>query len=105
MAKLPEVIRVGPYDIQVEVWTHQQACAAQKYGEFCALELTVRVDGSMPHWQMVDSLLHELGHAIWWAYSVQRGDEEERIVAIMALAWAQIFRDTPALLPWLACEN
>jgi len=105
VARPPETIRVGPYDIQVDVWTQQQASAAAKFGEFSALELTMRVDGSMPHWKIVDSLLHELGHAIWWAYSLQQDDDEERIVATMALAWTQMYRDTPALVAWLAEED
>ena len=49
-----------------------------------------------------DTLLHEAGHAIYATYALADEDKEERIVAVFATAWAQVFRDNPWLLGWLA---
>lgn len=51
--------------------------------------------------KLVDTLLHEITHAIWWAYGLEDDDKEERIVRTMGAAWAQIWRDNPHLLGWL----
>lgn len=50
---------------------------------------------------MVDTVLHEVTHAIYWAYVIEDKDEEERIVTTMARAWTQVWRDNPDLLGWL----
>ena len=52
--------------------------------------------------KVLDTLLHELNHAVYWAYGMEDEDKEERIVGTMATAWAQIFRDNPEFVAWIA---
>ena len=62
----------------------------------------IRFDGEMPSAaKMLDTLLHEIFHAIFWAYGIEDKDEEERTVSTMATGWAAFLRDNPAFNTWM----
>jgi hypothetical protein len=101
MLNLPQVLRIGAFDFRVESWEHMAAAAAGKFGEFSAIEMVIRVDQTVNHYKVIDTLLHEVHHAIWWAYGIQDSDAEERIVNILSSALLQVFRDNPELVVWI----
>jgi hypothetical protein len=66
------------------------------------MEHTIRIRPDVPsRWVIVDTVLHEINHAIFWAYLLRDNDDEERTVATIATGWTQVFRDNPALLAWI----
>lgn len=75
--------------------------ARGKYGEFSSLELRILLDPLMPPVKAVDTLIHEVLHAIWWCYIIKDEDKEERVVQTECSAWVQIYRDNPQLLAWI----
>ena len=100
---LPDRIKVCGFDIALVKWTHHQASGAARYGEFASIEQVIRLQRDMPtRFKAVDTLLHELGHAIYWAFNLHDDDKEERMVGTMATAWTGIFRDNPWLTKWIA---
>lgn len=99
---LPATIRIAGYDFNLEKWTHQQAAGANRYGEFSSLEQTIRIQLDMPsRFKAVDTMLHEISHALFWAYGIADEDKEERIVAALGSAWMALHRDNPWLAKWL----
>jgi len=100
--RLPDTIRVGPFDLAIEKWSGPRYASGQRKGHFspCEQAIAVAVDHATPI-DAVDTLLHEIGHAVWWAYGVHDEDKEERIVATLATAWLQVYRDNRWLLDWL----
>lgn len=50
----------------------------------------------------VETLIHEITHAIHHAYVIKDGDDEERMVTTLARGWAQVYYDNPALLRWMS---
>lgn len=101
MEGLPKKIRVAAFDIQIEDWRPISAAASRRFGEFSCMESLIRIDTSVDKVKVVDTLLHEISHAICWAYGVEDADKEERIVGTFGTAWTQIFRDNPALLDFI----
>lgn len=101
IVKLPEKVKVACFDITIEAWTHHKASENARFGEFSALTLTIRIDNSLSDIKKVDTLLHEINHAIYWAYSMDDNDKEERIVGTFATAWTQVYRDNPELLKFI----
>lgn len=99
--KIPASIKVAAFDIIVFQWTGQESHCRNRFGEFSPGELTIRIDTSSPVFKIIDTFLHELNHAIWWAYGLEDGDKEERIASTMATAWTQIYRDNPEFLQWI----
>lgn len=50
----------------------------------------------------IETVLHEITHAIYDAYVIRAGDDEERTVTTLAKGWAQVYHDNPALLRWMS---
>lgn len=99
---LPDHVRVGGFDFAIVKWGAHAATAAQRWGECSTIEQMIRVQLNMPTpFKAVDTVLHEITHALYWVYGIHDDDKEERIVGAMASAWMQIYRDNPWLLDWI----
>ncbi len=101
---LPSSIRVGCADVTVIVWTALGAAGARRWGEWSAIEQVIRIQENMPSGpRAVEAVLHEVLHAIWWAYSMPEEKlAEEQTVSILGAAMTALWRDNPALLAWVA---
>lgn len=100
--KLPERIKVAAFDIKIITFPDREAELRQLFGEFSALDQTIRIDSKIVGTiKGIDTLIHELNHAIYWAYGIYDEDKEERIVGAFATAWTQIYRDNPELLEFI----
>lgn len=103
MRKMPVSLRIGPYDFPVETMSAKAQVGAGAIGEFSNAEGKIRILIDAPSRALaVDTMIHEINHAIFWAYHIQESDNEERTVAAMATAWTQVYRDNPGLLKWIA---
>jgi hypothetical protein len=103
VAKLPASIRVGPFDYAIERMTSNQSASMRRWGEFSSMESVIRVSTNFPTAvKAVDTLLHEVGHAIWFAWGIEKGDDEERVVGNAAMGWVTVYRNNPWLLGWIA---
>ncbi|WP_370198651.1 hypothetical protein [Bradyrhizobium elkanii] len=99
---LPEMIRVAGFDIRIERWTNHQAAGVSRWGEFSSIEQTIRIQNDMPsRFKAVDTVLHEISHAIYWAYGIEDDDKQERIVSVFGTAWMTLHRDNSWLADWI----
>lgn len=100
--ELPASVRVGGFDFRIEKWNPNQTLGAQRWGEFSSAEARIAVQRDMPtvH-KAVDTVLHEISHAIFWVYGIEDEDKEERIVSTFGSAWMALYRDNPWLLDWI----
>lgn len=101
MSKLPNSVRVGAFDFRIEDWSPTAAHAERKFGDFCSLQCLIRVDSSVNPMKVLDTLIHEINHAIYWAYCLEAQDNEERTVGTMSTAWVQVYRDNPDLIRFI----
>lgn len=97
---LPASIRVGPYDVAIEVWREPDPAA---FGRFDPEAMTIYLRGewsSEAH--AVDIFLHEVLHAVAYVYSLCEGRiTEERVAATLGTALMAVFRDNSWLPAWL----
>lgn len=96
--ELPDVIRIGPYDVKVEKVKE----LGDDYAQFLAVEekLIIVYDfGSK--FAAVDTVIHELLHGIWKFQHLPKRCDEERGVSVLATGLTTIFRDNPQLLKWV----
>lgn len=101
---MPASVRVGAADIALIQWPPISATASTRWGEFSSMEHVIRIQMNMPTPQRaVEVLLHEVLHAIWWAYGINdhRGKEEPTVLAL-GHALAVLWRDNPGLGAWVA---
>lgn len=95
-------LRVAAFDVRIRVYDRLAAIGDQRYGSFSGVEQLITVDLAVRPQKVLDTLLHEISHAIFWAYGIEDADKEERIVSALGTAWAQVYRDNPGLLPWIS---
>lgn len=101
--RLPDFIRVGPFDFAILRMDSIRAQEEHKFGFFSAPGGEIAIQAEFAHpTKAADTLVHEISHAIFWAYGIEDGDKEERIVSVTASAWCQVYRDNPWLLGWLS---
>lgn len=100
MSERPSKVKIGPYDMTVGPL--DPTAAHQDFGQFCAITQTIRTLDTFSSPQLeAETTLHEILHAIWWAYQAKAKDGEERIVSCLGVGLAQFIRDNPAFTDWL----
>ncbi len=100
---LPPLVRIGPFDIAIIIWSLHEASGARQWGQFSSAEMCIRVQEEFPSAiKAVDTLMHEIMHAIFWAYDILNdGDKEERVVRQLGTAITALHRDNPWLAHWI----
>jgi hypothetical protein len=96
-AALPASIRVAAFDFKVEEWHPMGSASARRYGEFSSMEGVIRIDPQAGRIKTLDTVIHELLHAVYWSYNIAGSDDEERTVATMSTGLTQVLRDNPDL--------
>ena len=92
------VVKVGAVDIDV----FSVPFDGEAFGDFNYLLMRIRLDENLKGPVLVDTLIHELNHAVWAIGVLKTKDEEEeRVCSVMASMWTQIFRDIPKFMAWI----
>ena len=98
---LPSKIKIAAYDVKIIPYVGQSARVNEVFGEFSSVENTIHIDTSISTMQIAETLIHEINHAIYYIYSLDDSDQEERVVSMFATAWMQIYRDNPHFLVFI----
>lgn len=102
---LPNKLRIGAHDFKISKMEKSWGNSAEtlRYGDFSEVNLTIRIRRHMrSRTHAVDTIIHEVMHALWCSYSLQKGDSEERVIGAMAIGLTQVLRDNVAFADWLA---
>lgn len=100
MKGLPASVRVGAYDFAiVAAPTHDLGNAL---GDFVLGARRIRLQDDLAGALLADTLLHEITHAIWNVGGLSGEAAEEQVAQVMGAYWAQVYRDNPKLIAWLA---
>jgi len=92
------VVKVGGMDINIV----RVPLNDEIFGDFSYINSRIRIEEKLVGAVLVDTVIHELNHAIWAIGNLKtEKEEEERVVAVMASYWTQIFRDNPELIKWI----
>jgi len=100
---LPALLRIGSYDVTIVI-VDQMPDGSNDFGEFSYNRSVITLRKLQPTPAFgVDTLLHEIVHAIHSFYDIKsKKDDEERVACRLGAALTQIFRDNPQLLTWIA---
>lgn len=94
--KLPKSLRIGPFDYAVRMWTDEQSKSHEADG-MCS-ETTIFIRRSLEDQRMLETLLHELLHAIHDIADLGDKSDEEEFTRRSAPLLLCVFRDNPELL-------
>jgi len=103
--QLPDKIKVGPYTFDIaertEAWHRQTG----DYGSMVFEDLQINIVTShRPRALVVDTLIHEIFHAIWEAGHLTDKDDEEKIVATLATWWLLTWNENEELQKFVKGE-
>lgn len=91
-------IKIGAIDFDIEF----VPLNSELFGDFSYIDNRIRIEKDLSGPPLVDTVLHEMLHAIWKAGQLKdKKEEEERVVAVTATYLTQIFRDNPQFLNWI----
>ena len=98
----PTSIKIGPHYFKIERWEHTASTTHQQYGQCSVSEKTLRVDRMLEGtWHWLETMIHEINHAVYWVYDIEDEDKEERVVAAFSTAWTSIYQDNPELVTFI----
>jgi hypothetical protein len=98
----PTAIKVGPFRYTVEVLEEisKEDDGGSTWGD-CG-NLLIRLKREQPSEVFaLDTVLHEVGHAIAGAFALGDNSNEERAVSVFATGWTMVLRENPALANWI----
>jgi hypothetical protein len=91
-------IKIGSTDYSIEYVPLNE----ELFGDFSYINSRIRIEQNLIGPPLVDTVLHEVLHAIWRLGQLKdKKEDEERVVSVMATYLTQVLRDNPALMPWL----
>lgn len=98
---LPKSIRVGAHDIHVSEMSQQESQGARHFGLFAPTASKIKVATHTAPIHVLDTMLHEVIHAIWWDRIFSNDATEENAVSAISAGMTQVLRDNPKLRKWI----
>jgi hypothetical protein len=100
---IPDKLRIGPYDVTVEkLDSIPDDDGKMLWGCYDHGKLLIQITRSQPNILfIIDTLFHEIYHAIYVNTGLGYASSEEHVVSAMATGMTQVYRDNPALVTWL----
>ncbi len=102
----PKTLRIGPYDWRIKLIPGLKDEKGEELAGQCderGFSLEFNPDEAIHPFPLLamETVLHEIHHAVFSVCSFQPGDTEERICTLHARMMTQIYRDNPCLLDWM----
>lgn len=101
MKKLPKQLKIANHNFKIIDWHVDIADAKGRFGECSYDDLEIKISTKFKESHIRETLVHELMHAIFWAYNIKAEDNEERTVTSMAVGWTQVLQDNKNLRKFL----
>ena len=93
-------IRVAGHDYTLRIMPEDWGDDSSNHGNCCTSKLEIKVARGHIS-RMRETLLHEIGHAIYYEYSLDEASGEEHVNSLYCSGWYQVFRDNPQLLRFI----
>lgn len=100
--RLPKYVKIGPFIFSInsrsENWGNEHDCQGLCHTEHHEIDVVIenRTAGFV-----LDTLIHEVQHAIWWAMDLKEEDKEEEVVHRLATGWSMVYVDNPSFLEFI----
>jgi hypothetical protein len=103
LSGLPSTIRVGPFSYELQVTSALESMQSQTWGSCANVEHIIRLQEHYPCvGRCIDTVLHEILHALYHVHTIPEKEDEETTVAMMGTGLASLLMDNPALVQWIA---
>ena len=99
--KVPDLIKIGYAVYTVEPFKEGVGEAKRRLGECNHHTKIIHMRFDVPNYEILNTLIHEIYHAIFQVYVIDSEDAEERIVTTLTNGWIQVYRDNPELIKFI----
>lgn len=96
----PKSVRVGCYDIAIEIMNDNDADVAGVMGFIIPNRQVIRLRANAPAQQTANTFIHEVMHAIHYVYGVGDDDDEEMFTTQSANGLCAFWQDNPKACQW-----
>jgi hypothetical protein len=96
--KLPNQIKVGPYSYQINSRDMEWFRVHNVHGRVHNSSLVMDIVNEQHPSMVLDTLLHEIYHTIFYVYNIEDEDDEERTICTMATGFTAVLVDNPELV-------
>lgn len=100
MTNPPTTIRIGAHDYDVLPFPEDEAQRERQYGDFSQWDETIRIRFTGTVWQILDTLIHEVIHCIYYQYQLSKKSGEEKTVTCLSSGLTQVIRDNDEWVYW-----
>ena len=94
-------IKVAGHNYQVKIMEEDWVSQTSSRGQCCSNTLVIRIASKMKRSRGVETLLHEIGHAIYHEYSIGEVSGEEAVNSLYMSGIHQVLVDNPQLVKLL----
>ena len=91
-------IKIGAIDYAVEAWDKVESTREERWGQISEYNHTIQVDTECQDWQIVETIAHEIGHAICTRCDLE---VSEHVISTVSASVAALLRDNPQLVEWI----
>lgn len=91
--KIPKQIKVCGHVYEIEACDDAWMDDSEKWGQCDRQKLKIKYFSGLPESRMIETVLHEIVHAIYYEYDLETARTEEEFVTRMSAGLYQVFTD------------
>lgn len=100
---LPTAVKVGYQRYRIDLMSEEERRnSGGKLGSCDHLRSVIKLSDHLAGPEAVNTLLHEVMHAIWWVWSIGEETAEERGVTNITNGLCCVIADNPDFCKWLS---
>lgn len=104
--KLPKSVRVGFFNYNIETIDAELADSKGLYGYADNNKNEIRVSDGLNDQQLLNTVFHEILHAIHWQHGLSDSSTEEEFTNLSTNGLCAFFADNPGFVEWfLSMKN
>lgn len=97
-----KTIKVGPHKYTVIQMHKDWHGETDSFGQCDTSAQTIKLSADMLCTRQVETVIHEILHAIYYEYSLEKCDDEEHMVSVLGQALTALFVDNPEFISYLS---
>lgn len=97
---MPDRVRIGGISYRIVPYSMRQSLDNDRMGECRSDVPEIAVGDWLSPAMWVDVLWHEIGHAIWYRWSLPESGTEEAVVDAYTKGLMAVWSDNPELVAW-----
>lgn len=102
LERMPPTVTIGAHEFTLCTMPGTIAQGLMRFGQCHTSGFRIEISEACPApSKVVETVLHEILHALWWNGSIRDEDKEERTIEILGTALTALCQQNLGLLDWI----